>query len=176
MNENSSIILISGSTRSGKSKFAEDILHKDTNVIYIATFNYDPKDLEWNKRILKHKTRRSRDWLLIEDFDDINSEIKNIKGEYTLLIDSLGGVIYRNLDKNANQWNLFSLNFIETVKRYPQKIVIVIEEVGWGISPITKTSNMFRDRIGELAQMLEQIANESYLIVRGKAINLNRDN
>ena len=47
-------------------------------------------------------------------------------------------------------------------------VVIVIEETGWGVVPATAIGGTFRDRQGELAQVLERHADASWLVVQGR--------
>ena len=54
----------------------------------------------------------------------------------------------------------------------PQTRVLVAEETGWGVVPATAIGGLFRDRLGELTQRLQSIADDSWLVVQGRAINL----
>ena len=49
---------------------------------------------------------------------------------------------------------------------------MVIEETGWGVVPATAIGGTFRDRQGELAQVLERHASASWLVVQGRAVDL----
>lgn len=65
-------ILIIGGVRSGKSKFAEELVSKSIKPVYIATAI--PFDSEMKKRIEKHKKDRMDKWITIEatyGFNDI---------------------------------------------------------------------------------------------------------
>ncbi len=174
MNRDNIIILVSGAARSGKSKYAEQLIKDRDKVIYLATFRNNIKDYNWNERIEKHKRRRPKEWGLLENYEDINREIASIKNENTLLIDSVGGIVYQELQTSCQKWDEFTKAFIKTLKSFRGMIVLVIEEVGWGISPIDEESNVFIDRIGEFTENLEAIAQESYLIIHGNPINLKR--
>ena len=54
----------------------------------------------------------------------------------------------------------------------PQTRVLVIEETGWGVVPPTRIGGLFRDRLGALAQCLQTQADQSWLVLQGRAINL----
>ena len=69
------LILVSGPTNSGKSRFAEKLAYKSYNIIYIATLPQNINDSEWSERLLKHKLRRPPDWKLIEDPDSLADEL-----------------------------------------------------------------------------------------------------
>ena len=48
---NFSLILVSGPARSGKSRWAEHLLHRHPVVTYIATANFRTDDRDWQKRL-----------------------------------------------------------------------------------------------------------------------------
>ena len=48
----------------------------------------------------------------------------------------------------------------------------MIEETGWGVVPPTQIGGLFRDRLGQLAQQLDQIADVSWLVLQGRAVDL----
>jgi adenosyl cobinamide kinase/adenosyl cobinamide phosphate guanylyltransferase len=50
--------------------------------------------------------------------------------------------------------------------------IIVSEEVGLGVHPETPVGREFRDRLGELNQMLALIASEVLLVVAGRVLTL----
>ncbi|HAG82205.1 MAG TPA: bifunctional adenosylcobinamide kinase/adenosylcobinamide-phosphate guanylyltransferase, partial [Cyanobacteria bacterium UBA12227] len=57
------IILITGPARSGKSEWAETLaIQTGKAVIYVATAQAQPDDVEWLSRIEKHQQRRPREW------------------------------------------------------------------------------------------------------------------
>ncbi len=174
MNNHSKIFLISGGRRSGKSFYAEQILHTHNEVTYIATFKNDESDSNWSDRIRIHRTRRPSNWKTIEDYNDINIEISSLKNNTSIIIDSLGGLIYNKLNLSLNDWNEYVSKFLNVITKYKGTVVLVNELVGFGILPIDYTSNLFIDRLGELSQRIENIANESYLVFNGKGINLKK--
>ena len=53
-----------------------------------------------------------------------------------------------------------------------QTCVLVIEETGWGVVPPTRIGGRFRDRLGSLAQRLDQEADSAWLVLQGRAIDL----
>ena len=50
--------------------------------------------------------------------------------------------------------------------------VVVIEETGWGVVPPTRIGGVFRDRLGALAQKLDGVADDAWLVVQGRALDL----
>ena len=89
-----------------------------------------------------------------------------------MLIDALGGFVAWNLDRGEPEWLRQCEALIKQLKLMHQTRVIVIEETGWGVVPATRIGCLFRDRLGELAQALQVHADASWLVIQGRAINL----
>tara|TARA_Y100001968_G_C18990034_1_gene540966 strand:+ start:32 stop:583 length:552 start_codon:yes stop_codon:yes gene_type:complete len=165
------LILVSGPSRGGKSLWAENLIKENKQVIYIATNQGEESDL-WAKRVNIHKQRRPKSWQVIEAPNNIIESINNSPIHSTIVIDSLGGYIAKYIQYHDYEWNQYQDKFINYLSQKPRNIVIVIEETGWGIVPSTKIGNLFRDRIGFMAQQLQVLASESWLVIQGRAINL----
>ncbi len=167
------LTIISGPTKSGKSVIAEKLVSKYKNVSYIATLKEDITDLNLEERIKIHKERRPKDWRLYHNYKDFIDLINDLKKrDDVILIDSLGGIVVEYLDLNHDQWQKKLKIFINFVQNYKSLIVIVIEETGWGVVPSSRIGNIFRDRLGELSFLLEDISNNSWLAIHGKVINI----
>ena len=55
--------LVLGGTRSGKSRYAEDLLPATEPVRYVATARRSTDDAEWMARIKAHRARRPEAWI-----------------------------------------------------------------------------------------------------------------
>tara|TARA_Y100001968_G_C19378423_1_gene728987 strand:+ start:670 stop:1221 length:552 start_codon:yes stop_codon:yes gene_type:complete len=171
--KNKGIITVSGPSRGGKSQWAETIFNGRSQVYYLATSKSYHSDIEWKKRIKQHKSRRPENWETIECSENLIESIQNLNGQNNnLLIDSIGGFVTQNLEMNTNSWSIHTNKLIDVLLNFKGCIIIVIEEVGWGLVPSTKLGNTFRDRIGTLSQQLQSIASNSWLVFQGRAINL----
>ena len=77
--ENMKLIYVTGGAKSGKSKFAEDLLlslnsGKEKN-IYLATSQVFDEEMEM--KVLIHKERRQDKWETIESYKDFSNSLKN---------------------------------------------------------------------------------------------------
>ena len=169
-----SITIISGPKKGGKSLWAEKLLQKQRDVIYIATGIISEEDENWNERIRLHRKRRNKEWKTIESNEDLSSTIENIDSGQTLLIDSLGGFVSSLLDHSEDVWLDIKKEFINSLNNYKGDIIIVSEEVGWGLMSEYVIGNKFVDRLGEITQDIECLAKESWLVLHGKAVNLTK--
>ncbi len=168
------IILVSGPVKSGKSKFAEKILSNKKNVTYIATGLICDGSKYWNNRINIHRQRRPSYWKTVES-TDLELSINNLNNENNLLIDSLGGYVTGYLELNDQDWLLNLTTTIKVIKKFDGLMVLVAEEVGWGVSPSTKVGNIFRDRLSQTIERIDSISKESWLVLHGRAINLSKN-
>jgi adenosylcobinamide kinase/adenosylcobinamide-phosphate guanylyltransferase len=89
-----------------------------------------------------------------------------------LLIDSLGTWVAQHLEADPNAWEEIQTLLLQQLAAYPAPVLLVCEEVGWGVVPPTAVGGLFRDRMGALQQRLMQQAADSWLVVAGRALNL----
>ena len=169
---NSQLILVSGPSRGGKSRWAESLLANDPFVIYIATGTRCNDDPAWVERLRIHHERRPSHWSLLEPGPDLIQSLQTIEPGHSVLVDSLGGFVAAHLDLDGPAWTKHSDDLISTLFHLSFKCVLVIEETGWGVVPATQIGGLFRDRLGQLAQQLDQIADLSWLVLQGRAVDL----
>ena len=168
------LTIISGAASSGKSIWAEKLLSKVENVYYIATSEIYENDNEWQKKIQIHRNRRPKSWHVIETPTNLATCITNINPDNYILVDSLGGFVANHIGLTTEEWMAYHIQLVNQLSLNTHKIVIVVEEVGWGVSPSTKSGNIFRDRLSLITQELEFIAKTSLLIIHGMAIDLKK--
>ena len=168
------IILITGATKSGKSQLAEYLINEQETVTYIATSKQRLDDPDWQKRIDLHRKRRPLDWALIEHPKDICKAIELIKGNQSILIDSLGGLVEDHLIEDDVHWNNFQNKFLNCITEANLCIVVVSEEVGWGIVPATPIGHLFRERHSSLNSLISRRSHQRWLAVNGTAIHLDK--
>ena len=168
------LISITGPTRSGKSQLAEFLISEQDPVTYIATSKPRPNDPEWQKRIDLHRKRRPDIWSIIEHPKDLCKEIESIEGNESILIDSLGGLVEQHLVKDDDQWDDFQLKFLNCLSEDHLCIVVVSEEVGWGIVPATPIGHLFRERHSNLTSLISRNSNQRWLAINGIAIDLDK--
>ncbi|WP_269624818.1 bifunctional adenosylcobinamide kinase/adenosylcobinamide-phosphate guanylyltransferase [Prochlorococcus marinus] len=168
------LISITGPTKSGKSKLAEFLISEQELVTYIATSKPRPNDSDWQVRIDIHRKRRPDSWTLIEHPKDICQAIESIEGNESILIDSLGGLVEQHLIKDDDQWNNFQMKFLNCLSEDNLCIVVVSEEVGWGIVPATPIGHLFRERHSTLTSLISRQSKKRWLAINGTAIDLDK--
>ncbi|MEN9217681.1 MAG: bifunctional adenosylcobinamide kinase/adenosylcobinamide-phosphate guanylyltransferase [Gloeomargarita sp. DG_2_bins_126] len=170
---NPHLILVSGPSRSGKSRWAEQLAaHLSIPVIYVATGIPDPSDAEWQARIRQHQRRRPPTWQTLEPPLDLVKLCKNPPPNCGLLIDSLGTWVAQFLECNAGEWLTLQTQLLTALQIIANPTIVVAEEVGWGVVPAYPSGRLFRDRLGELVQAVGAMAAQVYLVTGGWALNL----
>ena len=168
------LISLTGPTRSGKSQLAEYLIKEHKFITYIATSKPRGNDPEWQKRINLHRTRRPNSWNLIEYPKDICQTIYDIGNNESILIDSLGGLVEQHLLQNNYHWELFQKKFVDCITSTQSLIIVVTEEIGWGIVPGTPVGHLFRERLSSLSSLISSQSNKKWLAVNGTAIDLDQ--
>lgn len=169
------LILVLGPARSGKSEWAEMLAAQLGNpVIYVATAQVDPADLEWQARIEHHQRRRPATWQTINAPTDLTGVIHQATVETCLLVDSLGTWLANVLEQDSLTWEQTLKNFLETLGQSAADVILVAEETGWGVVPAYPIGRLFRDRLGTLTRRVGAIANSVYLVTGGHVLNLSQ--
>lgn len=169
------LILVTGAARSGKSEWAEHLAHQSPKqVTYVATAQVDPEDLEWQGRIARHQARRPAQWRVAIAPTDLCKIIATGSAQDCFLIDSLGTWLANHLEQSAEEWHHTQQDLILTLQQSISDVIVVAEEVGWGVVPAYPLGRQFRDRLGELVRALATIAHPVYLIAAGHVLNLSQ--
>ena len=67
--------------------------------------------------------------------------------------------------------NEFTL-FLEKCKELDKEVVLITNEVGWGLVPENKLSRIFRDIQGFINQHVANICDEVYLVCCGQGLKI----
>jgi len=169
----SKLIFITGPVRSGKSNFAVNLAKKSKKkIIFIATCK--PVDTEMKERIKKHQQQRPKEWITIEEEIDLGSVLRKISKDKLIIIDCITLWVSNLFFHNFNEKEILKIvnDLISIIKRKGLSVIIVSNEVGWGIVPNNKIARNFRDIMGIIHQKISESSNEIYLLVSGIPIKL----
>jgi adenosylcobinamide kinase/adenosylcobinamide-phosphate guanylyltransferase len=185
--ERGGLTLITGPTRSGKSRFAESLAaRKNKPVVYVATAARDEGDPEWVARIEAHRARRPIHWATLEtahDERDLATIVATASSASLLIIESLGTwlaaivsefVRSDELDAVALEeaMHVRSRALLAALDTTSAEAIVVSEQTGWGVVPAYPSARIFSSVLGRLTTTLARRAARSYLIVSGFAIDL----
>ncbi len=165
----SSVIFITGGTKSGKSEFAEHLAKQVKKITYVALSEKNIDDKEWQEKIYLHRKRRPKDWKLIETSDLLNT-LTTENGP--LLIDSIGGFVMENIGKEQSEWSTKIHLLINLLKQRKTVTFIVGEQVGWSLVSEYEIGNTYIERMGELQKKITKISKDNWLAINGRAIKI----
>ena len=187
------LIFVTGGAKSGKSKFAEEMLLKLNNGkqknIYLATSLVF--DEEMKEKVRLHKKRRKDEWFTVETYKNFENELSNFfenndKTKNNMLVDCLTNMITNIIFENQNiDWDNFEKKlYIQTLEKLNKDVehsviellnvadqfenaIIVSNELGMGLVPSYPLGRYFREIAGKMNQIVAETADEVYLVVSG---------
>lgn len=174
-------LLITGPSRGGKSEWAEQRIGElagAAGITYLATGPTLPDDAAWQRRLNRHRQRRPDHWRLLEASSlSVVSQLLMERSDCrddVVLLDSLGGLVASELELNEECWLELQATFVMALAQRATPVVLVAEEVGWGVVPPTAIGGRFRDRNGSFTRLCEQHCAESWLVTAGRALPLHQ--
>ena len=174
---NRNVTLVLGGARSGKSRFALSLGEALPGPrMYLATA--EPGDPEMRERIARHRRERAGRWETVEEPLALAERLASLIPEYpVILVDCLTLWLSNLLGQGEEGAGIRArvdrlLAVLDTAK---DTVILVSNEVGWGIVPETPLGRAFRDLQGLLNQRMAQAADRVYLVAAGIPLCLKRD-
>lgn len=162
-------ILITGGTRSGKSRFAVNLAKRwGQRIVYLATCH--AADWEMRQRITRHQRQRPTHWRTIESPADPVKTLLTLGGNTDgVVIDCLtiyvSTLLIEGRSDAAIQQRVRQL--CEAIRRVPYPVAIVTNEVGSSVVPDHELGRRFRDVAGLANQIAADLADLVVLLVAG---------
>ncbi|WP_240421428.1 bifunctional adenosylcobinamide kinase/adenosylcobinamide-phosphate guanylyltransferase [Paenibacillus periandrae] len=185
------LVLVTGGARSGKSSFAEAYTAKlGERGLYIATAQaYDD---EMKARIGLHRLQREEtgfEWttieeplLLTEALQSFNSKKENKETDKAaILVDCLTLWLSNWLLKVEHMPDMEQLlrakldelaAVCQSVSSQGKHLILVTNEVGYGLVPEYKLGRQFRDLSGTMNRVLASVADQVFLVTSGIPVEL----
>lgn len=167
------LLLVMGGARSGKSAWALRYAEERYRAcVFMATA--EVKDEEMAERVRLHKESRGPAWGLIEEPLEIDRALREAcdKAE-AVLIDCL--TIWLSnvlLQRGRSEVGVYQDRLMGALSRRRQSVIMVANEVGYGIVPEHPLAREFRDLAGTLNQKLAAMADRVVLTVAGIPLNI----
>jgi len=164
------LTLVLGGARSGKSRFAQSLCEAGGRVVFVATARLD--DDEMRARAAHHQQTRPKHWHTIEEPLEI-ARIVETRGADSdfVLIDCLtlwlSNLCWEHRDPSQD---VLRTAASEEVSRLiaaasASNVIVVSNEVGYGLVPESPVGRVFRDLQGWLNQDLARAAGCVYQVV-----------
>ncbi|NQU60498.1 MAG: bifunctional adenosylcobinamide kinase/adenosylcobinamide-phosphate guanylyltransferase [Rhodospirillales bacterium] len=159
------VTLVLGGARSGKSLYAESLVERRVERIYLATA--EAKDAEMAARIEEHQKRRGPGWETVEEPLDICGALNaHSTRQKPVLVDCLtlwlSNVMGAGLDAASEIRSL-----VASLSSLPGPVVFVSNEVGQGIVPDNALARAYMDNAGFMNQAVAAVAGRVILVSAG---------
>jgi len=170
-----SITLITGGARSGKSSFALSLgLRNYSKRAFIATAV--PFDQEMKERIARHREERGDQFHTIEEPIELPRVLSVLPGgTEVVVVDCLTvwlGNLYHHFQGEEEKARAQVEAFLAHLDHPVCDLILVTNEVGWGIVPENPLARSFRDIAGYLNRRVAQKAARACLLCCGIPLTL----
>ncbi|MCG2839106.1 bifunctional adenosylcobinamide kinase/adenosylcobinamide-phosphate guanylyltransferase [Photobacterium sp. WH77] len=171
--------LILGGARSGKSRFAEQQAKENVTqgkrLHYIATAT--PFDDEMRMRIKHHQQQRGDNWAEHECALELANLLTQFTANDVVLVECLtlwlNNVIYALGEACSNEaLEARITELVQAAKNSQARLIFVSNEVGMGVVPLGEVSRYFVDNAGRMNQQFAAIADEVTLVTAGLPLQL----
>jgi adenosylcobinamide kinase/adenosylcobinamide-phosphate guanylyltransferase len=174
------MILVLGGARSGKSRYAVEYARQFSgDVLFVATAIAGDHDM--GRRIEKHKADRPAGWRTLEAAEHVGSQIEAHAAAAGLIIIDCITLLVNNVFSGFDEARFDAVDerlletavmteidpLLESLKRVKASVLIVSNEVGFGVVPETRMGRLYRDLLGKANQFIATRADEVYLLVAG---------
>jgi adenosylcobinamide kinase/adenosylcobinamide-phosphate guanylyltransferase len=157
------LVFLLGGARSGKSSLAVRLAGESRlPVVFIATG--EARDEEMAERIARHRAERPAGWRTVEEPLDLHAALESAPTDACVVVDCL---------------SLWVANVLEAGREPDQRVpartaptIVVSNEVGLGVVPMTPLGREYRDVLGRVNAAWAAAADEPYFVVAGKALRL----
>lgn len=176
------LVLVTGGVRSGKSLFAEQLAGYGRRVLYVATGEI--WDGEMAVRIDLHRDRRPPQWGLLETGSLLHPLQERADEWDAVLVDCLSTWVSRLLiGLPESEWRSpeTRARITEEAERFAAwlserdgEAVVVTSETGLGGVAMTPLGRAFQDLLGEVNQIVAERADDVYLMISGRPLQLPR--
>ncbi len=164
-------VLVLGGVRAGKSAYA--VVRAEAlggRVAVVATA--EAGDPEMAARIARHRAARPREWRTVEAPIALAEALAGLEGQAdTVVLDCLtlwvSNLLARTPELPDHRLLAEAGRLTDLIGRQPFDLVVVSNEVGWGVHPETALGRRFRDALGLVNQAVARAAHEVVLLVAG---------
>jgi adenosylcobinamide kinase/adenosylcobinamide-phosphate guanylyltransferase len=172
------LTLILGGARSGKSRFAQRLAAQAHRVCFVATLA-PAGDAEMQARVARHQADRPASWRTIEEPLALADTVERAAGDadvvlvdcLTLWLSNLSWEYRAGEPARVEEIAQAQMARIAGAARSCH-VILVSNEVGWGIVPESAVARVFRDVQGFVNQCAAELADEVILVVAGLPVDL----
>jgi adenosylcobinamide kinase / adenosylcobinamide-phosphate guanylyltransferase len=167
------ITLLVGGARSGKSARALRLASDwEGQVVFVATA--EGRDPEMADRIARHQLERPASWRTVEAPLELVRAFDSIPSRAFVILDCLTLWVANALEAGWTDEDVeraaAAVATIAAAREQPT--VVVTNEVGLGLVPQTQLGRTYRDLLGRVNAVFAAEAEQAYLMVAGRTLEL----
>jgi adenosylcobinamide kinase/adenosylcobinamide-phosphate guanylyltransferase len=173
------LTLVLGGARSGKSRFAQSVCAGGKQVAYIATARSE--DDEIRTRIARHRQDRPAHWLTVEEPLEVGSALERYAASCDfVLLDCLtfwlSNLCWAHRDEPEEKIQAAASRELARMvaASAASHLVMVSNEVGYGLVPESAVGRLFRDLHGWINQDAARAADFVYNVIAGIPIAIKK--
>lgn len=165
-----SLTFLLGGARSGKSTLATQLATRaNGSVTLIATA--EARDEEMMERIERHRSERPQGWETVEEPLELEAALALVPEDQVVVVDCISLWVANLLEcgENAEGRNAAAA---EAARKRPAATIVVSNEVGLGVVPVSELGRRYRDVLGRVNAQWAAAADEAALVVAGRMLRL----
>lgn len=176
------LTVFTGGVRSGKSAAASAFAEAAGLPVTVVVAGEADGDDEMLQRIEAHRRARPADWSVVEvPGVPPSAWLSQIGDDRCLLLDCLGTMLASLLwpaarrgftEVDADAAMRAARELADALVARTGETIVVTNEVGWGVVPVSSAGRVFRDAIGVANRRLVDAADRAFLVVCGRLVDL----
>lgn len=168
------LTLILGGARSGKSTHALRLAGASgAPVLFVATA--EARDDEMAAKIARHRAERPAHWRTLEAPLGLAAALAQVPPAPVVLVDCVTLWVSNLLLAEGASWEgaVAELDaLLDWHRASDAELIVVSNEVGWGLVPGDQLSRTYREWLGWFNQRLAAAADQVYLLVAGLPVDM----
>ncbi|KAF0206732.1 MAG: adenosyl cobinamide kinase/adenosyl cobinamide phosphate [Actinobacteria bacterium] len=173
------LVVITGGARSGKSAVAARLACEKGSPIVVAVAGVGDGDDEMAARIERHRADRPDDWTTLEVAGiPVSDWLPRVPDGACLVVDCLGtvmsGLLYPSEGTVPTEAGaeILAHALVDALTARAGDTIIVTNEVGMGVVPVSESGRLFRDVLGRANARLVDVSDRAFLVVAGRCFDL----
>ncbi len=170
----SSVTLVLGGVRSGKSRYAQQLAEQSGRVVFVATAK--ATDDEMRGKIERHREDRPKAWLTVEEPLELVQVLEQHGSSCDVILIDCLTIFAANLleieGENTSVIDSRVAALCNALQSVGCAVVLVSNEVGSGVVPAYPLGRRYRDLLGEINQKIARVADDVVLMVAGLPLAL----
>lgn len=164
-------LLVLGGARSGKSRYAQGRAEAmDGPHVFIATA--EAYDDEMRDRIARHRADRDGRWTTIDAPYELPEAIAAKRGSGAIVLVDCLTLWASNLLLAERALDAATDDLCRAIRAFDGVLILVSNEVGFGIVPDNPLARRFRDVAGRINQAVAEAVAEVQLVVAGLPLTI----